>query len=97
MSTQALANQGKSLEVWDKVEAEKMVRCLFVSLATKMVLAQEIGSDPLVRKAIRRDWESRAVVNVKPTEKGFTVIDDLHPMHVSSYATLQVKLCSKHL
>ncbi|KAI8366759.1 SH2 domain-containing protein [Radiomyces spectabilis] len=53
--------------------------------AAKSILAQEIAYDPLVRKAIRRDWETKAVVNVRPTEKGLTAIDELHPMHPFRY------------
>lgn len=50
--------------------------------AAKSVLALEIANDPLVRKAMRRDWEMRAAVTVKPTDRGYDIIDDLHPLHV---------------
>ncbi|KAI8081499.1 SH2 domain-containing protein [Halteromyces radiatus] len=53
--------------------------------AARTVLAQEMAFDPQVRKAIRRDWEEKAVVIVKPTDKGFNVIDDLHPLHRFKY------------
>lgn len=53
------------------------------AIAAKAVIGQEIANDPQVRRAMRRDWEYAAVVNVKPTTKGFNDIDDLHPMHVS--------------
>ncbi|KAG0166605.1 Transcription elongation factor spt6 [Apophysomyces sp. BC1034] len=58
---------------------------LKVLKAAKSVLAQEIGYDPQMRKAMRRDWEINAVVNVKPTEKGTRSIGDLHPMHPFKY------------
>jgi transcription elongation factor SPT6 len=48
--------------------------------AVRSVLAQEMAFDPQVRKAMRKDWESYATVTVKPTEKGYTTIDELHPM-----------------
>ncbi|KAI8139092.1 SH2 domain-containing protein [Fennellomyces sp. T-0311] len=53
--------------------------------AARSVLSQEISNDPQVRKAMRRDWEYRAVVSVKPTDKGYNTIDDLHPMHPYKY------------
>ncbi|KAI9260518.1 SH2 domain-containing protein [Phascolomyces articulosus] len=53
--------------------------------AARMVLSQDIAHDPQVRKALRRDWEARAVISVKPTDKGFDTIDELHPMHPYKY------------
>lgn len=68
------------------VEAEMYVDASFpdphkVLKAVRSVLAQEISYDPQVRKAMRKDWELYATVSVKPTEKGYTVIDELHAMH----------------
>ncbi|KAJ2962458.1 hypothetical protein NQZ79_g2382 [Umbelopsis isabellina] len=57
------------------VDSEKVLK------AAKAVIAQEIAFDPQVRKAVRRDWESRSCVSVKPTDKGMRVIDEFHPMH----------------
>lgn len=54
-------------------------------VAAKAVLAQEIAFDPQVRKAVRRDWETRSCVSVKPTDKGARIIDDFHPMHPFKY------------
>ncbi|KAF9581645.1 Transcription elongation factor spt6, partial [Lunasporangiospora selenospora] len=51
-----------------------------VTLAMNMI-AQEIAVDPHVRKAIRAKYESTACVTVTPTEKGSTVIDELHPYY----------------
>lgn len=67
------------------VEADNYVDHTFndgnkVLKAVKSILAQEMSFDPQVRKAIRREWELYATVTVKPTEKGYTVIDQLHPM-----------------
>ncbi|KAL0092952.1 SH2 domain-containing protein [Phycomyces blakesleeanus] len=73
-----------------EIEAEAYISGSFIDpyrvlKATKDILAQEIAFDPQVRKAMRRDWEIRAVVSVQPTDKGFTVIDELHPMHPFKY------------
>lgn len=54
-------------------------------LAAKLVLASEIAHDPQTRKALRRDLDTRAVISVKPTDRGFTIIDELHPLHVSDF------------
>ncbi|KAI8995001.1 SH2 domain-containing protein [Pilobolus umbonatus] len=48
--------------------------------AVRSILAQEIGIDPQVRKAVRKDFELSANVTVRPTEKGYQIIDELHPM-----------------
>ncbi|KAI7905581.1 SH2 domain-containing protein [Cokeromyces recurvatus] len=55
--------------------------------ACRSVLAQEISYDPQVRKAMRKDFESYAIISVKPTEKGYNVIDELHPMHPFKFLT----------
>ncbi|KAI8584594.1 hypothetical protein K450DRAFT_217031 [Umbelopsis ramanniana AG] len=61
------------------VDSEKVLK------AAKAVLAQEIAFDPQVRKAVRRDWETRSCVSVKPTDKGNRIIDEFHPMHPFKY------------
>ncbi|RCH98761.1 Transcription elongation factor spt6 [Rhizopus azygosporus] len=53
--------------------------------AARSILAQELAYDPQVRRAMRRDWEAYGTVTVRPTEKGYTVIDDLHPMKPFKY------------
>ncbi|KAI9256228.1 SH2 domain-containing protein [Sporodiniella umbellata] len=55
--------------------------------AVRSILAQEIAFDPQVRKGMRKDWELYSSVSVKPTEKGFSVIDELHPMKPFKYLT----------
>lgn len=74
------------------VEAEMYINSNFsdaerVLKAARSVLAQEISFDPQVRKAMRRDWEMYANVTVRPTEKGFTAIDEIHPLHPYKYIT----------
>lgn len=34
---------------------------------------------------MRSDWDKNAVINVKPTDRGFEVIDDLHSLHPFKY------------
>ncbi|KAF9115075.1 Transcription elongation factor spt6 [Mortierella sp. AM989] len=51
-----------------------------VNLAMK-IISQEVAVDPQVRKAVRIKYESTACVTVTPTEKGATVIDELHPYY----------------
>ena len=64
------------------------IRNTYKYIAARMVLSQDIAHEPEVRKAMRRDWEAGAVISVKPTDKGFDQIDDLHPMHVSIHTML---------
>ncbi|RCI00227.1 Transcription elongation factor spt6, partial [Rhizopus stolonifer] len=55
--------------------------------AVRSILAQEIAFDPQVRKGMRKDWDQYSSVSVKPTDKGFNVIDDLHPMKPFKFLT----------
>ncbi|KAF9917029.1 Transcription elongation factor spt6 [Lobosporangium transversale] len=66
--------------------AEKYVERGFPSTDRVVVMAmsmisQEVAVDPQVRKAVRQKYESAACVTVTPTEKGMTVIDELHPYY----------------
>ncbi|KAF8319346.1 hypothetical protein DL93DRAFT_2178674 [Clavulina sp. PMI_390] len=47
--------------------------------SARMILATELGKDPLLRQVTRDRFKSGAVVSVKPTEKGVNKIDDQHP------------------
>ncbi|KAI8645252.1 SH2 domain-containing protein [Parasitella parasitica] len=74
------------------IEAELYIDTNFpdptrVLKGVRSVLAQEMAFDPQVRKAMRRDWESFATVTVRPTEKGYNVIDELHAMHPFKFLT----------
>lgn len=53
--------------------------------AAKQMMAKEIAFDPQVRKVMRREWEVKASVTVRPTERGMQVIDELHPYHVCAH------------
>jgi transcriptional accessory protein Tex/SPT6 len=48
----------------------------------RMILATELGKDPLLRKDIRERFKLDGLVTVVPTEKGLTKIDDHHPYNV---------------
>lgn len=45
----------------------------------KMMLSQEIGKDPILKREMRQLFKDAAEINVEPTERGMTVIDDQHP------------------
>ncbi|KAG8886008.1 Transcription elongation factor spt6 [Tulasnella sp. 331] len=45
----------------------------------RMILATELGKDPLLRIEIRKVFQANAVASVVPTEKGLEKIDEFHP------------------
>ncbi|KAF8163355.1 transcription elongation factor SPT6 [Crassisporium funariophilum] len=45
----------------------------------RMILATELGKDPLLRIQIRKLFKEEARVTVEPTERGITKIDENHP------------------
>ncbi|PCH37999.1 transcription elongation factor Spt6 [Wolfiporia cocos MD-104 SS10] len=45
----------------------------------RMILATELGKDPLLRQEIRNVFKSNARVSVLPTDRGSTKIDEHHP------------------
>jgi len=49
----------------------------------RLILATELGKDPLLRSAIRKRFKEDALISVEPTERGLTKIDDHHPYYVS--------------
>lgn len=51
-----------------------------VALAkARMMLSQEIGKDPILKREMRQLFKDAAEINIEPTERGMTVIDDQHP------------------
>ena len=48
----------------------------------RLILATELGKDPLLRSAIRKRFRDDAMVSVEPTERGVSKIDDHHPYYV---------------
>ena len=49
----------------------------------RMILATELGKDPLLRSQMRKLFREEAHVTVEPTERGITKIDENHPYFVS--------------
>ena len=48
----------------------------------RMILATELGVDPMLRDEIRKLFKTNVVISVEPTERGKTKIDDHHPFYV---------------
>ncbi|KAF9130718.1 Transcription elongation factor spt6 [Mortierella sp. 14UC] len=51
------------------------------------MMTQEVAVDPLVRRAIRTQYETAGCVTVTPTEKGAMTIDELHPYYPFKWLT----------
>lgn len=51
-------------------------------LAAKFILVHEISHDPMLKKEARRFFKDYGVVNVRPTDKGASKIDEMHPFYV---------------
>lgn len=51
----------------------------------RMVLATELGKDPLLRQEMRDRFRREALVSVRPTERGISKIDDQHPYYNFKY------------
>ncbi|KAI9064455.1 transcription elongation factor Spt6 [Trametes sanguinea] len=45
----------------------------------RMIIATELGKDPLLRQEMRNTFKANALVSVLPTERGISKIDELHP------------------
>ncbi|SPO19824.1 probable Transcription elongation factor SPT6 [Ustilago trichophora] len=45
----------------------------------KTMLSQEIGKDPILKREMRQLFKDAAEINIEPTERGMTAIDDQHP------------------
>lgn len=48
----------------------------------RMILATELGKDPLLRQEMRNVFKNDALVSVLPTERGMSKIDEQHPYFV---------------
>ncbi|EJD52929.1 hypothetical protein AURDEDRAFT_110772 [Auricularia subglabra TFB-10046 SS5] len=51
----------------------------------RMILATELGKDPLLRQEARTLFKSFAVLSVIPTEKGIAKINEFHPYYAFKY------------
>ena len=48
----------------------------------RMILATELGKDPLLRQEMRNRFRNDALVSVQPTDRGVAKIDEHHPYFV---------------
>jgi transcription elongation factor SPT6 len=62
-----------------------------------MILATELGKDPLLRQEMRNRFKRDAVVSVQPTERGITKIDEHHPYFVRALVDCQATRVLKFL
>ncbi|KAI0256807.1 transcription elongation factor Spt6 [Lactifluus subvellereus] len=51
----------------------------------RMIIATELGKDPLLRQVVRQKFKSFARVSVQPTERGLNKIDEHHPYFAFKY------------
>ena len=52
----------------------------------RMILATELGKDPLLRQEMRNRFKAEALVSILPTERGVAKIDEHHKYFVSAKA-----------
>ena len=71
-------------EAFGDPNQERFVSPELLLQQARMLLATELGKDPLLRKDVRERFKHDGVVTVAPTEKGLTKIDDHHPYNVCS-------------
>ena len=60
----------------------------------RLIVATELGKDPLLRREIRTKFKAYAEVSVDPTDKGLNKIDEYHPYYVSLFSFV-VAICSQ--
>ena len=48
----------------------------------RMILATELGKDPILRQEMRNRFKAEALISVRPTERGIAKIDEFHPFFV---------------
>jgi transcription elongation factor SPT6 len=49
----------------------------------RMIIATELGKDPLLRQEMRNAFKANACISVVPTDRGIGKIDEHHPYFVS--------------
>lgn len=59
----------------------------------RMIIATELGKDPLLRKEMRKVFKEHARVSVLPTERGINKIDEHHPYFVCSFQIFVIYFC----
>ncbi|XP_031850226.2 transcription elongation factor SPT6 [Nomia melanderi] len=53
--------------------------------AVQLMVAIQLGHEPLARKCVREMYMERAKLSVKPTKKGIKEIDENHPLYALKY------------
>ena len=51
----------------------------------RMIMATELGKDPILRYEIRQVFKRHATISIAPTERGVSKIDDNHPYYAFKY------------
>lgn len=51
----------------------------------RMIIATELGKDPMLRQEMRNRFKTDALVSVLPTDRGVTKIDEHHPYFVGIF------------
>ena len=54
----------------------------------RMILATELGKDPILRQEMRNRFKADALITVTPTERGIAKIDEFHPYFVRLPSTV---------
>ena len=50
----------------------------------RMMIATELGKDPILRQAVRDRFKMHGKISVLPTDRGLSKIDENHPYFVST-------------
>lgn len=54
----------------------------------RMIIATELGKDPLLRQVVRQKFKGFARVSVQPTDRGLSKIDEHHPYFVRLFSSM---------
>jgi transcription elongation factor SPT6 len=60
----------------------------------RMIIATELGKDPLLRQVVRQKFKTFARVSVQPTERGLNKIDEHHPYFVRLFFSMSHRFLS---
>ena len=76
ISPVAYANQFVDPDPSKAVPPEELLR------QARMIIATELGADPILRQHVRDQFKAYAQVSILPTERGKQKIDEYHPYYV---------------
>lgn len=77
LSPAAYADQFVDPESSEAISPEELLR------QARLIIATELGADPLLRKHVRKVFKEHAVVSVLPTDRGKVRIDEYNKYYVS--------------